>query len=82
MTVDLAIRGGEVWSGAGSERLDLLINDGVIVARVAAGESGDGDLGEGARRTIDASGLAVLPGVTLDVKKKKNEFRENCERIK
>ena len=58
MTVDLAIRGGEVWSGAGSERVDLLIDGGSIVARVAAGESG-----ESARRTIDASGMAVLPGV-------------------
>ena len=40
MTVDLAIRGGAVWSGAGSEQVDLLIDDGAIVARVAAGETG------------------------------------------
>ena len=63
MTVDLAIRGGEVWSGQGSERVDLLIDAGTVVGRVADGEARDPKSREQARRTIDASGLAVLPGV-------------------
>ena len=58
MGVDLAVRGGDVWSGGGPERVDLYIDDGVIVARQR-----DGDPPPSARRTIDASGLAVLPGV-------------------
>lgn len=51
---DLAIRGGTVATAADTFRADIGIRDGRIVA-VA-------DRVEGAARTIDASGLLVLPG--------------------
>jgi len=54
MAFGLAIRGGEVWSSVGSERVDLFVEDGVIVQRGGEGE---------ALETIDATGLAVLPGI-------------------
>ncbi len=59
MSVDLAIRGGTVWSGEGPQHVDLFMHEGRIVRRAQADDS---DLPDAAR-TIDASGLAVLPGV-------------------
>ena len=54
MTLDLAIRGGTVVTAADTTRCDVGIRDGRIVA---LGE----DVGP-ADRTIDATGLLVLPG--------------------
>lgn len=52
---DLAIRGGVVVSARGRARLDVHIADGLVV-HVGPG-------GPPARRSIDASGLMVLPGM-------------------
>ena len=54
MTLDLAIRGGTVVTAADTSRCDVGIREGRIVS---LGE----DVGP-ATRTIDASGLLVLPG--------------------
>ena len=54
MTLDLAIRGGTVVTAADTTRCDVGIRDGRIVS---LGE----DVGPAAR-TIDATGLLVLPG--------------------
>ena len=51
---DLAIRGGTLVTAADTVRADLGIRDGLIAA--VAGRITD------AARTIDASGLLVLPG--------------------
>src|SRR5262245_52989559 len=51
---ELAVRGGTVVTAADTVRADIGIRDGKIVA-VA-------DRIEGAARTIDASGLLVMPG--------------------
>jgi len=51
----LLIRHGLAVSASGAERADLLVEDGLI-ARVAPSIDGPAD------RTIDASGLLVLPG--------------------
>ena len=55
-TFDLLVRGGTVVSPGGCERADIGVADGVIGA---VGR----DLEGGARATIDAAGLHVLPGV-------------------
>ena len=56
MAYDLVIRGGNLIDGTGSPARigDVAIQDGKIVAV--------GDVGGGAEREIDASGLAVTPG--------------------
>lgn len=55
--LDLAVRGGTVVSAKGRSRVDLGVRDGVVVARTAPGQLGE------ARRSIDAQGLLVLPGI-------------------
>ncbi|GGK99031.1 amidohydrolase family protein [Nocardia jinanensis] len=54
--VDVLVRGGEVVSSAGVQRLDIAIDGGRIVA---LGQ----DIGAEARETVDAAGCLVLPGV-------------------
>ncbi|AFX98802.1 dihydroorotase, multifunctional complex type domain protein [Candidatus Endolissoclinum faulkneri L2] len=53
---DLIVRGGEVFTPSGLERIDLLINDGKIsaIGSLATNE---------ANEVINASGLTVIPGV-------------------
>jgi dihydroorotase-like cyclic amidohydrolase len=59
LSVDLLIRGGSVWQEAGGfAELDLAIDDGKVVGIGANG----GSL-PGGRRTIDATGLKVIPGL-------------------
>jgi adenine deaminase len=57
---DLVIRGGTVADGTGAaaRRADLAVDDGVIVAVGAVEARG--------RRTIDADGLLVTPGIDDD----------------
>jgi len=50
---DLAVRGGQVVTPQGVIAADIAVQDGVIAALGAAGP---------ARRTIDATGLMVMPG--------------------
>src|SRR5215470_3719263 len=59
---DILIRGGTLFDGSGSPGVpgDILIADGSITA---IGR----DIGGGARKTIDATGLAVAPGF-IDIK--------------
>src|SRR5512136_1384106 len=56
MTVDLILKGGTVVDGTGapSQRADVAINDGRIVAV--------GTQDDSATRTIDATDLVVAPG--------------------
>jgi dihydroorotase len=51
---DLVIKGGEVVDSGGARRADVLVRDGLVVA-----------VGDGleARRTLDASGCVVAPGL-------------------
>lgn len=55
--LDLAIRGAAVYDGAGgpARRADVGVRDGRIVAV--------GALGQAACRTVDAGGLALMPGI-------------------
>jgi len=53
---DLLIRGGDVVTEAGVRRADVAVSDGRITG------VGD-DLGNDAKRTIDADGTLVLPGI-------------------
>ena len=59
MPVDLAIRGGTVWSSDGPEQVELFMEDGRVVRRAGPHE----DNLPAASRTIDARGLVVLPGL-------------------
>jgi N-acyl-D-aspartate/D-glutamate deacylase len=54
---DLAIRGATVVDGTGTEakRADVAVKDGRIAAV--------GELKEGARETVDAGGLTLMPGI-------------------
>ncbi|MGH2441561.1 MAG: dihydroorotase, partial [Chloroflexota bacterium] len=61
MTVDLRIAGGLSVTPRGTERADVLVSGSTIAGLVAPGT----DVGE-VRRTIDAIGLHVLPGM-IDV---------------
>ena len=54
---DVAIRGGLVVRPHGRAPLDVLVRDGRIAALAAQGHDSDAD------RTIDASGMLVLPGM-------------------
>jgi allantoinase len=56
VTVDLVIRGGQVVHSRGALPADVLIDAGCIVAVTEPGA------GPAARRSIDATGLMVLPG--------------------
>jgi N-acyl-D-amino-acid deacylase len=62
MTYDILIRGGHVFDGSGSAGIagDVAIDAGRIVALGP-------DVARNARRTINASGLAVAPGF-IDIK--------------
>jgi dihydroorotase len=51
---DLVIKGGQVVDAGGSRRADVLVRDGLVAA---VGDDLDG------RRTIDASGCVVAPGL-------------------
>ncbi|MBM4441142.1 MAG: amidohydrolase family protein [Candidatus Rokubacteria bacterium] len=57
MRADLFVSGGRVVSAAGVVEAGLAIRDGVIAGIVAPGETID------ARRTIDAGGRYVIPGL-------------------
>src|SRR5262249_26168533 len=61
MPYDILIRGGTLYDGSGRAGIsgDLAIEGGRIVAT--------GNVGGAAKRTIDASGLAVAPGF-IDIK--------------
>src|SRR5258708_29640357 len=56
VTADLVISGGLVIRAPASAQADVVIDHGVIRAVTRPGEGGP------ARRRIDATGLAVLPG--------------------
>lgn len=58
MTIDLRIAGGTAVTPCGVERADVLVQEGRILGLVSPGA----EVG-GARRTIDATGLHVLPGM-------------------
>ena len=58
MTYDLAVVGGTLVSGSGRRRADLLISGGRIVEVAESGGAG-----ADARRTVDATGKLVLPGM-------------------
>ena len=55
--LDLAVVNGDVWMSTGLAKVDIGIDDGRIAAIAEAGSIPD------AVRTIDATGLMVLPGV-------------------
>ena len=57
MTIDLRIAGGTVVTPSGPVAADVLVDGGRIAGLVAAGVLVD------ARRTVDASGRLVLPGM-------------------
>ncbi len=57
MAVDLLLKGGTVVTEGGPVQADVAVSGGVIVGLTAAGE------GPSARRTVDVTGLHVLPGV-------------------
>lgn len=57
MAVDLVLKGGVVVTEGGPVQADVAVSGGVIVGLTAAGE------GPLARRTVDVTGLHVLPGV-------------------
>lgn len=52
----IALRGGRVWTGAGTEVADVVIADGSVVAVGPAAAAGSGT------DDLDASGCLVLPG--------------------
>src|SRR5207237_2625285 len=54
--LDLLIRGATVYDGSGGSSFigDVAVRGGAIVAR---------ERGEAARRTVDADGLALMPGI-------------------
>lgn len=56
-TVDLVIRNGQVFRPDGDSKLNICVQDGKIVALCEDAATPE------ARETIDASGLAVLPGL-------------------
>ena len=58
MTYDLAVVGGTLVSGSGRRRADLLMSGGRIVEVAESGGAG-----VDARRTVDATGKLVLPGM-------------------
>jgi dihydroorotase len=57
MSVDLLIRNARIVSSAGVEDAHLLVEDGKIAGRVAHSEN------PAAKRTIDADGKLVIPGL-------------------
>lgn len=57
MAVDLLLRGGTVVTEGGPVQADVAVSGGIIVGLTAAGE------GPQARRTVDVTGMYVLPGV-------------------
>src|ERR1700682_2293846 len=54
--LDLLVRGANVVDGSGGKSFtaDVAVRDGVIVAA---------ERGEGARKTVEADGLALMPGI-------------------
>jgi dihydropyrimidinase len=59
----LLVRGGTVVSPTGTSHADVLVDDGRIVALVAAGDTTLGvDLAATADRVVDATGKYVVPG--------------------
>lgn len=57
MAVDLVLKGGTVVTEGGPVQADLAVAGGVIVGLTAAGDAPQ------ARRTVDVTGMYVLPGV-------------------
>ncbi len=57
MAVDLVLKGGMVVTEGGPVQADVAVSGGIIVGLTAAGE------GPQARRTVDVTGMYVLPGV-------------------
>ena len=55
--IDVLIKGGRIVSGGGVQEADLAVQDGKIAGVVQRGLIGE------ARRTIEAEGKLVLPGV-------------------
>ena len=57
--LDLKIRNAQVYDGTGTpaQRCDVGIRDGVIV------DLGDSLSSSSARQTVDAEGLALMPGI-------------------
>lgn len=57
MAVDLVLKGGTVVTEGGPVQADVAVTGGIIVGLTAAGA------GPQARRTVDVTGMYVLPGV-------------------
>ena len=57
MAVDLVLKGGMVVTEGGPVQADVAVAGGIIVGLTAAGD------GPQARRTVDVTGMYVLPGV-------------------
>jgi dihydroorotase len=57
VAVDLVLKGGMVVTEGGPVQADVAVSGGIIVGLTAAGE------GPQARRTVDVTGMYVLPGV-------------------
>jgi dihydroorotase len=57
MSVDLVLKGGTVVTEGGPIQADVAVSGGVIVGLTAAGQ------GPAAHRTVDVTGMYVLPGV-------------------
>ena len=57
MAVDLVLKGGTVVTEGGPVQADVAVEGGIIVGLTAAGA------GPQARRTVDVTGMYVLPGV-------------------
>jgi dihydroorotase len=57
MTVDVVIANGHVVAASGTERVDIVIDEGKVVARLPDADSID------ARKRVSADGMLVMPGL-------------------